>query len=428
MRCFLIYLILACPLISLSEMQVSVDNSKLVYRTEIRKKNIHTVQMFPANWNLGEAIIELKGNNQLLFSFDELDALPQNYSYRILHCNKNWQSSELSLFDYLEGFSENPITDYEHSFNTNTNYIHYRLKLPNKDVKFKLSGNYILEVFEDFNPEKIVIRQRFMIVNPKVNIQGSVKHPVSATKRDTHQEVEFRIMHPNFTIDNPRFDLSVILTQNNRFDGTEREVKPVFIRKNELVFDDDNASLFPGGNEFRHFDLKSLRYQTRFISKIEKDEETTNAFLTWGYNRHFAPYVFKGDLNGNYIVEVQERDHAATEADYVHVTFTLLCDQIIKHSDFYVHGKFNNWQCNQRNKMNYDFEKKAYVATIFMKQGYYDYQFAWLDRNTKIPDLGYIEGNHWETENNYGVYVYYCDIALNCDLLIAYQLIPVKFN
>ena len=419
---FLISIFTCLTLVS-ANCKASDFDSDFVYRNEIKKKSIHTVQMHPIGWELAEPVIELKGDNQLLFSFDEIKENIQDYSYRILHCDKNWFTSGLSEFDYLDGFSENQITDYEHSFNTNVNYIHYSLKIPNDDIKLKLSGNYILEIFEDFDPEKVIIRQRFKVLDTHVEIRGIVKHPVSIEKRESHQEVDFSIFHPNFKIDNPQLDLNVVLTQNNRLDGTEKNLKPIFIRKNELVFDYEDENIFPGGNEFRNFDLKSFRYQTRFIREITRENDTTTVWLSPGNNRHFKQYIFDRDINGNYLVEVQERDIPQTEADYAYINFTLPMDNELKHGDFYVHGNFNNWQCNERNKMHYDFDKGAYVARIFMKQGYYNYQFALVDHDTKIPDTGYIEGNHWETENDYVIYVYYHDIALNYDMLIGYKSI-----
>ncbi|RUT73231.1 DUF5103 domain-containing protein [Ancylomarina longa] len=393
----------------------------LVFINEIKKKSIHTVQIHPLGWELMAPIIELDGDNQLLFSFDEIGVNIQDYSYRIIHCNKNWQISDLSEFDYQDGFAQNQIQNYEPSFNTNVDYIHYSLKIPNDDLSLKLSGNYVLEVYEDFDPEKIVIRQRFMIVDTKVEILGEVKHPISIDKRETHQEVDFSILHPNFAIDNPQMDLQVVLCQNDRLDGSEKKLKPLFIRKNELVFDYESENVFPGGNEFRNFDLKSLRYQTRFIRQIRKEKDTTYVLLAPGENRHFKQYIFDRDINGRYLIDVQERDEPDTEADYVYVTFWLPFDNKIQFGDVYVDGDFCNWKCTPKNKMEYDYASNSYRKTIFLKQGYYNYQFATLDKGKKVPDFGYIEGNHWETENNYVVYVYYHDIALNYDMLIGYK-------
>ncbi|MFA9371332.1 MAG: DUF5103 domain-containing protein [Labilibaculum antarcticum] len=394
---------------------------KTVYFNEIKKKSIHTVQMHPTDWELTEPIIELNGDNQLLFSFDDITENIQDYSYKIIHCTSNWQNSYLSEFDFIDGFTENQIQDYEHSFTTNVNFVHYSLKIPNNEIQLKLSGNYILEIFEDFDPEKVVIRQRFMLLDSKVEVTGEVKHPIAIDLRETHQEVDFSILHPNFTIDNPHSDLQVVLTQNNRLDGSEKNLKPIFIRKDELVFDYETENVFPGGNEFRNFDLKSLRYQTRYIKEIYKENEQTHILLTAGNNRHFKQYIYEQDLNGRFLIDVQERDEPSTEADYCYITFWLPFDNEIKHGNLYVYGDFCNWTCSDKNKMEYDFDTGSYRKTIFLKQGYYNYQFVLLENGKKTPDLTYIEGSHWETENDYVIYVYYHDIALNYDMLIGYK-------
>ena len=398
-------------------------DSEFVYTNEIKKESIYTVQMHPIGWELAPPIIELKGDNQLLFSFDEIEENIQDYSYRIIHCDKNWYSSGLSEFDYIDGFTENQIQNYEHSFNTNVDYVHYSLKIPNNDISLKLSGNYVLEVYADFDPEKVIIRQRFMLLDSRVEIAGEVKHPIAIDKRETHQEVDFSILHPSFKIDNPHLDLHVVVTQNDRWDGSEKTLKPIFIRKNELVFDYELENVFPGGNEYRNFDLKSMRYQTRYIRQITKENEETHVLLSPGNNRHFKQYIFERDINGRFLIDVQERDEPATEADYAYITFWLPFKNELKHASMYVHGSFNNWQFNDRNRMEYDYATNSYQKTIFLKQGYYNYQFALLEHNNKTPNLGYIEGNHWETENNYVIYVYYHDIALNYDMLIGYKTI-----
>ena len=117
------------------------DDLDFVYTNEIKKESIHTVQMHPFGWEHSAPIIELKEDNKLLFSFDDISENIQDYSYRIIHCDKNWQASLLSEFDFIDGFTENQIRDYEHSFNSNVDFVHYKLQIPNEDIKLKLSGN-----------------------------------------------------------------------------------------------------------------------------------------------------------------------------------------------------------------------------------------------------------------------------------------------
>tara|TARA_R110001583_G_scaffold25760_11_gene93167 strand:- start:35072 stop:36361 length:1290 start_codon:yes stop_codon:yes gene_type:complete len=399
-----------------------------VYKNEIKKNSVYTVQCFPVGWELSPAIIELNSQNQLQFSFDEIGKDIQDYSYRLIHCDADWKSSELSEFDFLDGFSENQIQDYEFSFNTNVDYVHYSLKLPNEDVKLKLSGNYVLELYQDFDIENVVLRQRFMVLDSNVELKGKIKHPISMDLRKTHQEVMFSILHPSFLIDNPQSDLTVILRQNDRSDGSQMKVKPIFIRKDELVFDNNREYVFPGNNEFHYFDLKSFRYQSIYIRSVENVEEETVVTLSPGKIRQFAPYIYRRDNNGISVVSVDERKVPTTEADYAHIVFTLPFDNELKHGEMYVYGAFNNWECNENNRMEYNHELGVYQKSIYLKQGYYNYVYALLENGKDSPDINYIEGSHWQTENNYTIYVYYHDIEKNYDRLIGFKTLNSTKN
>ncbi len=399
-----------------------------VYTNKIEKVSIHTVQCFPVGWEMSPPIVELNSQNQLLFSFDELGKDIQDYSYRFIHCDANWKSSELSEFDFLDGFSENQIQDYEFSFNTNVDYIHYSLLLPNEDVKLKLSGNYILEIYQDFDLENVVLRQRFMVLDSKVELKGKVKHPIDMARRKTHQEVMFSIFHPNFLIDNPHSDLTVILRQNDRNDGSQKIVKPVFVRKDELVFDNNQEYVFSGNNEFHYFDLKSFRYQSIYIRSIENVDEETIVTLSSGKVRQFDPYIYRRDNNGISVISVDERKEPTTEADYAHVVFTLPFENELKHGEMYVYGAFNNWECNENNRMVYDHNLGVYQKSIYLKQGYYNYVYALMENGKDVPNINYIEGSHWQTENNYTIYVYYHDIEKNYDRLIGFKTLNSTKN
>jgi len=401
----------------------SEGEEDFTYYNQVKKATLHSVQISPKGWSLAYPVIELNGDNRIELSFDDFNEEVEDYSYRIVHCNADWTSSNLSEFDYLEGFSENQIRDYELSFNSNYEFVHYKLSLPNEDIKMKLSGNYVVEVYEDFDPEKVILTQRFFVADPLVDIRGIVKTPIVMDKRETHQEVDFSIFHDRFVIDNPQMDLKVVLTQNNRWDNSQRYLKPLFIRQNELVFDYQTENLFPGGNEFRYFDIKSLRYQSRFIKGVYKDGKEYQVELFPGENRHFKHYIYEPDINGKYLIEVQERDDPDTQADYAWVHFSLPMETPMLHGKFYVYGQISQWSCNEKNLMKYNFEKKSYEVDLLLKQGFYNYQFAFLEKGKKEPDLTYAEGSHRETENDYVIYVYYHDLAKDYDRLIGWQVI-----
>ena len=105
-------------------------------------------------------------DNTLEISFDEMSHDVRQYSYKVLHCDWNWMESDISSYEYLDGFTSADIINYEHSMNTQQAYTHYWLELPNADMQLKASGNYVLQVYEDGDQQKIVAEVCFSVVEP----------------------------------------------------------------------------------------------------------------------------------------------------------------------------------------------------------------------------------------------------------------------
>ena len=70
--------------------------------------------------------------------------------------------------------------------------------------------------------------------------------------------------------------------------------------------------------------------------------------------------------------------------------------------------------------MLYNKESRRYECLMRLKQGFYNYKFVAVDRETGELDEGLISGNYWETENNYKALVYYKDLGARYDRLIGF--------
>ena len=94
-------------------------------------------------------VVQLGGDDVLQFSFDEMSHVYHRYVYRIVHCDADWSQSDILEIDYLEGFNDVVIEEWENSVNTNQLYTHYQFSLPNDNIALKASGNYRVEVYDD---------------------------------------------------------------------------------------------------------------------------------------------------------------------------------------------------------------------------------------------------------------------------------------
>lgn len=385
-------------------------------------KNIKTVQLYKEGWEFSYPIIDMNDGKQLLFSFDDLEGSPRNLNYEIVLCDADWMPTRLSYSEYLDGFFQNTFSNYQVSFNTRVPYVHYSLKIPNENVKVKLSGNYIILVYDD-NEDNPLIIKRFVAVDQRVTIDATIKRPTLPKYQNEYQEVDFTVFNPDYPIDNPYQTIKAVVIKNNQWKFSITDLKPLFIKSNELVYDYEDKNLFLGGNEFRSFDIKSLKYQSANIRSIVLKDEVWNVILKPDKPRDRIGYLSNEDLNGKYLIQNQEGSNADNDAEYAHVVLNFPMETPLADGDIYAYGGFSDFNCYEDYKMTYNLERNAYVLDMLIKQGYYNYQYVYVPKNSNDVDERYFEGSHYETENDYVIYIYHRPFGSRYDQLIGVKVV-----
>ncbi len=417
-------------LIFIAKEGVSQQNS-YYYENAVFRENIKTVMMYRAGFELSNPVIFMNEDTHLVFKFDDLGDEEKDYHYTIIHCDAKWNESYLSQADYLNGFPENPLLDYKLSFNTTFHYTHYTLTIPNENVRLNYSGNYVLVVYEGNDKSKVVITQRFYVVDPRVTIQGRVRRATFDPFAGTNHEVDFAVVYNNnFTIENPLKDVKVVLMQNNRWDNAITDLKPLYIRASRLEYDYNKENVFPAGNEFRYFDNRTNRFNGEnvvatdfhnpYFHKTVKPDEIRA-------NKNF--FLYK-EMNGKFTIESQDQEvrDADTECDYTFVHFTLPMQSPLLGGTVNVFGALTGWNVNKSNEMTWNFNTSAYELSMLLKQGYYNYQYVYVPQGSKTADATNIEGSFWETGNEYQIFVYYSDYSARYDRLVGYILMDSNEN
>lgn len=386
---------------------------------KVFKENIETVQLDQALIENSLPILNLGSKDQLLLQFDELYANMGNYSYRLIHCDYNWEPSLLHESEYIDGFTEQYISDYNYSLNTLVPYVHYQVLFPNDQLKLLKSGNYVIQVFEDNDVENVVLQQRFFVLDNKVSVQMQAKAATRVSEREESQEVDFIIRTGDYAIDDPFFGLKVCLRQNRRWDNAKTDLKPVFVRNDELDFNLEGPNVFRGGNEYRNADFRSLRFLGDQIARFNTEDSISHVYLQADPKRSISFYSQLNDINGERVINIQEGFKPSVEADYVWVHFTLPYSYEIE-EPVYVFGALSDWQLKPNFKMSYDEEKQAYKLRVLLKQGYYNYSYA-IESETGEIDETFFEGSHYQTENQYHVFIYNKAIGSRYDELIGFN-------
>ncbi|WP_167619730.1 DUF5103 domain-containing protein [Maribellus sediminis] len=401
------------------------QDGNFYYETAVYKETIKTALMYRTGFVLSNPVMGLNENQSLTFKFDDLDSNVKDYYYTIIHCDADWKESFIPQTDYLDGFADNPITDYAMSFNTTFDYVNYQIEIPNENVKPKFSGNYVLVVFEDNDKEKVVLTQRFQIYESAVTIEGTVRRATFDAFKGTSHEVDFTVHHPKLSILNPREEVKVVIMQNSRWDNAKTDLKPQYVRDGQLIYDYDKENVFKAGNEFRYFDNRTNRMNgenviaTDFMRPYYHKTLATDEIRA---NKNFFQYK---EMNGKYSVESQDqevRDYD-TECDYVFVHFNLPVESPLLGGSVNVFGGLTQWNANKGNEMTYNFDKGEYELTLLLKQGYYNYIYVYVPQGSMTADHTNIEGSFWETENDYQIFVYYRDLAARYDRLVGYRIL-----
>ena len=380
----------------------------LLYTNHIYSDKIKTVQLYKEGWNLSYPVIKPGKSDKLTLQFDLIGNEAVTYYYSFIHCDKDWKRSGIYYTDFQEGYPENQIEEYKPSFNTTVSYYHYKLTFPNERITLKLSGNYILIIYPQGEPDKPVITRRFMISEDIVRLSATAQRPQMTVDYNTGQQVDFTVNFAGMNINDPYRDLSSVILQNGQWVNARNTLKPDYISNNELKYSSlSDKNIFQGGNEFRYFDIKSIRYQTEFVRKIDFSGSNYHVFLFPSENRESKPYFYWQDFNGKYYIAVQEGREMETEADYVWVYFTLPSKYKVSGGNMYVFGALNDWAFNSTNLMAYDPEKAEYQCSMLLKQGWYNYEYLFLKNGENSAEPSAFEGNHYETENDYLIMVYY---------------------
>ncbi len=363
-------------------------------------------------------VVEIDQSEGLLLSFDELSEETHRYEYTFIHCNSDWTQSSLQPYEYIDGFETSIIERYANSFNTLQRFVHYEQPIPNSQTRLTKSGNYILKVYKEGEPEQVVFTKRFYCVEKKASVAAEVMQAREPSFRNNSQEVDVRVYSTDgLMFDSPNQRIKVLIRQNGRED-TKRFLPLSENRGTELIYNFRKENVFEGGNVFRQFDCTSLRQRSQFVENIDYVGGENIVRLRQEVIKERSPFVSQSDLKGYYYIRNDIDEDYALCSDYAWVYF-YLPKPLSLEGNYYVVGELSDWKFSEQNKFVFDNSQNRYVLSMLVKQGYYNYQILYLPHGGTQGDYRPVEGNHSETQNRYDIFVYYRDMGNDYESLIG---------
>ena len=396
-------------------------------------ERVKTVVLCRNGVELEPPVLVLGSDDRLLLRFDVLGAETDNYRYRIQHCDSRWQVDDMQPSEYISGFEEEPIENYNSSFTTLTDYVNYYQYIPSRYSRLLLSGNYVVTVVPQDYPDSVLFTRRFCVTEGSMSADAVVTSPYDNVEIFQRREVDVTVnvnrdyagemLPPQL---NPAY-YTVVVQQNGRLDNM-RELEFSGYDRGALCYRHRKANLFWGGNTFRWFDISNIRTPMYNVYHIEEYGGEWFALLKPLEDRSRGHYVMEQTLNGGMKVNVWDRTNKQTEADYVQVNFTLPMESPYLNGNIYVVGELTQWHMDERSRMEYQPERKVYTLRLQLKQGYYAYQLLFVPKGETEGLTATLEGDHYETPNNYTVYVYYRAPSDRYDRLVAVRRIENLLN
>lgn len=394
------------------------DKPTLVYDNQMYDKRVQTVLLSKLGVDDRYPIMTLNSAEQLQLTFDVLGNKNEYFQYTIIHCDANWNPTNMPQNQYIIGMTFDNINDFKFSSSTYVKYVHYTLVFPNENLKPTIAGNYLLKVYRNFDEDNLVLTRRMMILNPAVSIDGGARMAQTAQNRYTKQEVNFSVNYKDFIMPNPFADVTAVIMQNGRWDNAISNVKPLFIRDNVLDYNFTDQILFNGGNEFRYFDMRNIRAVSINVRSKYLDS-LYHIILNYDESRGSKQYFQYVDINGRRIIENKDNGtDGQTDGDYASTNFYLMSTDQVQQGDVYVFGEFSDWKLKSEYRMYYNKNRGRYDLETLLKQGRYEYMYAVKDENGKANEV-YFEGSSSQAENEYFILIYHKNPRYKYDELIG---------
>ncbi|MEQ8238201.1 MAG: DUF5103 domain-containing protein [Cyclobacteriaceae bacterium] len=413
---FSLILLIGCVPVS---HQSSTPKQNVVYDNFDYTENVGIALVYPKNLSSNSyAVINSSGSN-IILNFDLLENNYRNLTLSMAHCNRNWEPSSLMAVRFLDTYNEFNTINYYFSANTLVDYTNYIFDLPAP----KISGNYILTV-KDENSGELILSRKLIVIVKKANVTADVNQNSNINRRQ-NQEIDFSITYdPKLNIV-PLRDFFPVILQNHIWDTQLSKLKPNLIRADEGYVEYDffnGENIFPAGNEYRSFDISTIEFRGMNIDLVNKTPNHIQAFVSPDRPRTDLAYSqINQDLNGQFLIRNNDFNGTNDRNEYIQVMFELK-KQPVTHEEIYVFGAFNNFKKNSENMMRYDQTTGSYKANLLLKQGIFDYMYVTDNANQYET----IEGNFFETRNQYEVIIYYRNPLNGYDEIIGYTSISSR--
>lgn len=361
-------------------------------------------------------VMRLGSADRLVFSFDQMGDAHSYLRFRIVPCNAFWEEENILESEYLEGFNEAPVEDYAYSSGGFRHYVNYRIPLCETGMVPTVAGNYLLQVYDEDDPDATLLQARFGVLDPKVSYtEATADAHTPNGNNESWQQVQFRLNPGTLQLRDPLAELITTVEQ----DGLPipgGAISPQRVDGNALVYNHRPELTRPAGNEWRRFETSRIQGPTGMhVDSVRYFDDGYTAYLTPDLPRTDTPYYLDRTQHGRFMVHEYYGTDPDLSADYVNTVFTLYAPWLPRDAVVRLDGEFVRSLSPQERTLTR--QGDIFTITLPLKQGLYNYRYTLLTPGGEDPSP--IEGDKYETENEFTVKTYYRPPLSRHDFLVG---------
>ena len=324
----------------------------------------------------------------------------------------------------MDGFNYADITDYAQSEATFTHYYNYRFCVPNEDMHITKSGNYVLQVYEQDDPDVVLFQTRFSVCENTVHVQPVVTSRTDIDYNESHQQLEFDVVYRQGLIADPYQELTAIITQNTRLDNAVMIKRPMMVAPGKITYAHVPELIFAAGNEWRRFETVNTHTINMHLDAIRYFEPYYHATVSTDFPRSEGGYLYDRTQFGRFTIRNAEFDETSdTQADYLVTHFTLDVGRKLEGGELHLDGEFTQGLPREATLMKYDEYSGCYTCDMLLKQGAYNYQYLWYPYGSVAGETAFTEGDKYQTVNEYVIRIYDHPSGERYDHFVGYGVV-----
>jgi hypothetical protein len=352
--------------------------------------------------------IRLNSKDQLNLRFDEVTNDPHTFGIRFARFDRDWNEDGQVPTQISDGQLEDIIELGIRSDNEFPEYFQSAYDFPNSRIKFRMSGNWMVEVF-DYQSGETIFSLPFLISEQSGNVENSYETLNEFNQDSRFQHQHFVWYHFSNDIQLPEYNVSVFAIQDGRFTSQKALSVTDFSSRNENVirYHHERNDLFAANYDHQKLDLKKLREnsQVRFVEERGDQPPLIRLFDD-------NPAFEQTDSFKLYNAPSSNRFDRYTETEFSFVPNW----EVQENDKIFVTGLFQQNALYPNLELVWNNQEKRFTTNVLLKQGEYTYSYEVL-RNGK-PAKQLAQNPLGRTVRTYTFLVYYKDPTRFIDRLL----------